>query len=109
VERLIQGPGVRAQLDIRLYGAGKLTDAVRDADDVAPDEPVLILSFEHNLYEFNSAGAILWDALESPRSIPELEELLATFFGIPADQAASDVCAFVTDLRGVGLIRTLSS
>ena len=109
VERLIQGPGVLAQPDIRLYGAGKITDAIRDADDVTPDEPVLMLSFDHSLYELNSAGAVLWDALETPRSIPELEELLATFFGISADQAASDVGAFVTDLRDVGLIHTLPS
>jgi Coenzyme PQQ synthesis protein D (PqqD) len=109
VERLMQGPGVLAQPDIRLYGVKELTDAIRDADDVAPDETVLVLSFEHGLYELNSAGAVLWDALKSPHSIPELEELLSTFFGIQADQAASDVGAFVTELQGIGLIRTLSS
>ena len=109
MERLMQGPGVLAQPDIRLHGAGELTDAIRDAEGVAPDEPVLMLSFEHTLYELNSAGAVLWDALRSPRSVPELEELLATFFGISADQAASDVASFVTDLQGVGLIRTMSS
>jgi hypothetical protein len=104
----MQGPGVRAQPDIRLHGAGELMEAIRDADDIAPDEPVLLLSFEHNLYQLNPAGAILWDALKSPRSIPELEELLATFFGISADQAASDVSAFVTELHTVGVIRILS-
>jgi len=109
VERLIQRSGVLAQPDIRLHGAGKLTDAIRDADGVAPDEPVLILSYEQSLYELNSAGAVLWDALKSPRSVPELEQLLSTFFGIPADQAASDVGTFVTELRSVGLIRALSS
>lgn len=109
MERLIQGSGVLAQPDIRLHGAGKLTDAIRDADGVAPDEPVLILSHEQSLYELNSAGAVLWDALKSPRSVPELEQMLSTFFGLPADQAASDVGAFVTELRSVGLIRSLSS
>jgi len=109
MERLMQGPGVLAQRDIRLHGTGELTDAIRETDDIAPDEPVLVLSFEHTLYELNSAGAVLWDALRSPRSIPELKELLSTFFGIPADQAASDVGAFVTELCAVGLIRTLSS
>jgi hypothetical protein len=108
LERLMRGPGVLAQPDIRLHGAGELADAIRNAKDIAPDEPVLVLSFEHALYELNSAGAILWDALKSPRSILELEELLSTFFGIPAGQAASDVSSFVTELRGVGLIRTLS-
>jgi Coenzyme PQQ synthesis protein D (PqqD) len=109
VERLIQGSGVRAQPDIRLHGAGELSEAIRDADYIAPDEPVLVLSFEHNLYQLNPAGAILWDALKSPRSIPELEELLSTFFAIPADEAASDVSAFVTELRAVGLIRIFSA
>ena len=109
MERLIQGPGVLAQPDIRLYGAGKITDAIRDADDVTPDEPVLMLSFEHGLYELNSAGAVLWDALKSPRSIPELEELLSTFFCIPADEAASDVDAFVTELCAMGLIHASPS
>ena len=109
MERLMQRPGVRAQPDVRLYGAGKITDAIRGAEDVAPGEPVLMLSFEHDLYELNSAGAVLWDALESPRSIPELEGLLATFFGISADQAASDVDTFVTELRSAGLIRISSS
>lgn len=109
VERLAQGLGVLALPDIRLHGAGELTDAIRDADSIAPDEPVLVLSFEHQLYQLNSAGAILWDALKSPRSVPELEELLSTFFGIRADQAASDVAEFVTELRAVGVIRTLSS
>jgi Coenzyme PQQ synthesis protein D (PqqD) len=109
MERLMRGPGVLAQPDIRLYGPEELTDAIRDADDIAPDEPVLVLSFEHRLYELNPAGAVLWDALKSPRSIPELEELLSTFFGIPADEAASDVDAFVTELCTVGLIRTSPS
>ena len=68
-----------------------------------------MLSFGRELYELNSAGAILWDALRSPRSIPELEELLSTFFGIPADQAANDAAAFVTELCAVGLLATLSS
>jgi Coenzyme PQQ synthesis protein D (PqqD) len=109
VEALMQGPGVLAQPDIRLYGDKELTDAIRDADDITPDESVLMLSFDHDLYELNSAGAMLWDALKSPRSIPELEELLSAFFGIPPEQAASDVEAFVTELRAVGLIRTASS
>lgn len=109
MERLTQGPEVREQRDIRLHGIQELTSAIRDATDVAPDEPVLLLSFQHELYELNSAGAILWDSLKSPRSIPELEELLSEFFGIPADQAASDAAAFVTELCAVGLISTLSS
>jgi len=105
MERLMQGPGVLAQPDIRLHGDKELIDAIRDTDGIAPDEPVLALSFDHTLYELNSAGAILWDALKSPRTIPELEELLSGFFGVPADQAASDVSQFVTELRAVGLIR----
>jgi hypothetical protein len=109
VERLTQGVGAREQRDIRLYGAEDLVSAIRDATDVTPDEPVLLLSFQHELYELNSAGAILWDALSSPRSILDLEELLSAFFGIPADQAASDAAAFVTTLCAVGLITTLSS
>jgi len=109
VERLTQGPGVREQRDIRLHGVQELTSAIRDATYVAPDEPVLLLSFHHELYELNSAGAILWDALRSPRSIPELEELLSTFFGISADRAAGDAAAFVTKLCAVGLITPLSS
>jgi hypothetical protein len=109
VERLAHGPGVREQRDIRLHGVDELASAIRAVTDIAPDEPVLLLSFGHELYELNSAGAILWDALRSPRSIPELEELLSTFFGIPADQAANDAAAFVTELCAVGLLATLSS
>jgi hypothetical protein len=54
----MQGPGVRAQPDIRLHGAGELREAIRDADDIAPDEPVLLLSFEHNLYQLNTPATL---------------------------------------------------
>lgn len=109
MERLTRAPGVREQRDLRLYAAEELTDAIRDADDVDPGEPVLVLSSERTLYELNSAGAVLWEALKSPHSIPELEQVISAFFGISRDQAARDVTAFVTELRALRLITTSSS
>jgi PqqD family protein of HPr-rel-A system len=47
----------------------------------------------------NPAAACVWDALESPRTLPEIAATLAERFGIPVEQALADVRPVLADLE----------
>ena len=57
-----------------------------------------------DLYALNDTGAGLWQALEEPRSAPELARILMTDFDIAHAQATHDVEAFLTDMLQIGAI-----
>ncbi len=57
-----------------------------------------------DLYALNDTGAELWDALDEPRSAPELARILMSDFAIAHAQATKDVEAFLTDMLQIGAI-----
>jgi hypothetical protein len=57
-----------------------------------------------DLYALNDTGAELWDALDEPRSAPELARILMSDFDIAHAQATKDVEAFLTDMLQIGAI-----
>jgi Coenzyme PQQ synthesis protein D (PqqD) len=60
-----------------------------------------------SVYTFNPVGKSLWQLLEQSRTTEELTSWIASNFDVTAEQAASDVQSYLTELQEVGLIRTL--
>lgn len=55
----------------------------------------------------NPTGAVLWEALESPRTPADLEDILTRRFpGLSADRARADVGAFLERLFAESVIQT---
>lgn len=80
-----------------------LDGLVRRADGVwssgVQDRAVLYSGPQSKAIVLNATGAVLWDALESPRRPSELAELLVQRFpGLAPDRAQADVAAFLDRL-----------
>jgi len=55
----------------------------------------------------NPTGAVLWEALQSPRTASELGDILVDRFpGLPVERARADVAAYVERLFGENLLRS---
>jgi glycosyltransferase involved in cell wall biosynthesis len=55
--------------------------------------------------QLNATGYLLWGLLaETPQSPAALADRLATELDLPAEQVRSDVCSFVDQLEGAGLL-----
>ena len=67
-------------------------------------ETVMFDLTSRRLTTLNAAGRILWDALEHPSTLDQLQAVLAERFGLDAERAAADAGAFVSALRARGLI-----
>ncbi|MGH7566709.1 MAG: PqqD family protein [Gemmatimonadota bacterium] len=63
------------------------------------DRAVLYSWDEGKAIVLNPTGAVLWDALKSPRTASELGDLLVDRFpGLPAERVRADVAAFLDRL-----------
>lgn len=60
-----------------------------------------------SVYTFNSVGRSLWHLLEDGRTAEELANWVATRYEVKAAQAFADVQSYLSELREVGLIRTV--
>lgn len=73
------------------------------------DRAVLYFWDEGKAIVLNPTGAVLWDALESPRTEPALCEILADRFpGLPAERARQDVAAFLARLVEENALRPVA-
>lgn len=71
---------------------------------VAGDD-VVILDLEGSVYlKLNGSARLLWERLAAGCSDTELREVLIETYGIGAEQAASDVSEFLSDLDRRGLL-----
>ena len=59
-----------------------------------------------SLYSFNEAGSAIWQALEKPKTVDQLVDLLADTFDVTPEKAREDVDAFLSEAQGKGLVRT---
>ena len=57
-----------------------------------------------SIYSFNATGTLIWDLLESPRTVAELTAAVRDEYQVEAPQAERDVTDFVTELKAVGLV-----
>lgn len=73
------------------------------------DDEMIALEKERSIYlAVNRSGTLLWRALSSGHTEPELAELLVEEYGIDLEKARADVKRFVDELQEQGLIRSTS-
>lgn len=63
------------------------------------EETVIVLSLTRTLHVLNATGSFLWEALDRPRPLSELAELLAGAFEVDRERALSDVLAWAAELK----------
>ena len=59
-----------------------------------------------SIFTFNAVGTHLWNLLTEGRTEAELASSVTKRFRVNEDMARDDVRNFLTDLLGVGLVRT---
>lgn len=72
-------------------------------EDVGGETVILDLDGDTFL-RLNPAGAVLWKALDEPRSLASLAAEVEAEFGVDSATAVADTSAFVEDMRGRGLL-----
>lgn len=62
-----------------------------------------------SIYSFNGTGSLIWQMLESPRTVGELVEAVAQQFEVEQPRAEQDVKQFVREMISVGLVEVPTS
>jgi hypothetical protein len=57
-----------------------------------------------SIYSFNGTGSLIWQILDSPRSLVDLIDAVEREYAVDLETATKDVTQFVTDLHSVGLL-----
>ena len=62
-----------------------------------------------SIYSFNGTGTLIWQLLESPRTVGQLAERIAEEYAVDREQAELDVTSFVSEMKAVGLVEVAAS
>jgi hypothetical protein len=62
-----------------------------------------------SIYSLNGTAALIWELLESPRTVADLATALAAEYEVDPAQAESDVTEFVGEMKAVGLVEVAAS
>jgi hypothetical protein len=57
-----------------------------------------------SIYSFNQTGSIIWQSMESPKTLRELTSAVQQEYAVARDQAEKDVKQFLQDTLSAGLI-----
>jgi hypothetical protein len=57
-----------------------------------------------SIYSFNETGSLIWQALESPKSLADLIDAIEQEYSVAREQAEKDVVQFLSDTLSVGLV-----
>jgi hypothetical protein len=57
-----------------------------------------------SIYSFNETGSLIWQALESPKSLAELIDAVEAEYSVEREQAECDATLFLNDMLSVGLV-----
>lgn len=69
------------------------------------DGELICLNLESGEYSgLSRVGQSIWEHLEQPRALDELVELVVAEYDVETDQAATDLQAFLSELREAGFI-----
>lgn len=58
-----------------------------------------------SIYSFNATGSLIWQALESPKSVSELISIVEQEYAVEHDQAERDVKQFLHDMLSADLVQ----
>jgi hypothetical protein len=62
-----------------------------------------------SIYSFNGTGTLIWQLLESPKTVNQLAEEIVKEYEVTQDHAERDVADFVGEMRAVGLVEVARS
>lgn len=57
-----------------------------------------------SIYRLNGTGSLIWEMLESPRTLKELATRVSLEYDVDPVQAADDVANFVAEMNAMGLL-----
>jgi hypothetical protein len=57
-----------------------------------------------SIYSFNQTGSLIWQTLESPRTLAELTSAVEEEYAVEHEQAERDVTEFLNDMFSAGLV-----
>ena len=57
-----------------------------------------------SIYSFNGTGSLIWQLLESPKTVVELTAAIIREYRVEPEQAERDVTEFIGEMKAVGLI-----
>jgi hypothetical protein len=60
-----------------------------------------------SLFSFNGTGAAIWDALETPKSLQDLCEVIHGKYDISHENAEEDIKVFLREICSLGLAKAL--
>lgn len=81
---------------------------VSDIVSTDMDGERVMMSLDQGAYfGLGGIGGTIWDMLDQPRSIAELEAQVMTQYAVDAETCRTDVAAFLADLERNGLVRTV--
>ncbi|MGB8988911.1 MAG: PqqD family protein [Candidatus Sulfotelmatobacter sp.] len=58
-----------------------------------------------SIYSFNPTGSLIWQSLESPKSLDELVSVVESEYAVERDQAERDVKQFLHDMLAADLVQ----
>lgn len=62
-----------------------------------------------SIYSFNGTGSLIWQLLDSPKTVAELATVVAREYDVDVVRAERDVTEFVGEMKGVGLVEVSAS
>jgi phage major head subunit gpT-like protein len=57
-----------------------------------------------SIYSFNGTGSLIWQLLDTPRSLADLIDAVERDYEVMQEQAQKDVTRFLNDMLSVGLL-----
>jgi hypothetical protein len=57
-----------------------------------------------SIYGFNGTGSLIWQSLESPKTVAELTAAVVQEYAVEPEQAERDVKQFVSDMLAMDLV-----
>ena len=57
-----------------------------------------------SIYSFNESGSLIWQSMESPKSVAQLISAVQQEYAVSYEQAERDVKQFLSDTLSVGLV-----
>lgn len=66
---------------------------------------IILLNIESGLYySLDGVGAYIWQLLQSPRTVAEIEQAILSRYNVEPDRCRRDMLALFQELEGEGLI-----
>jgi len=62
-----------------------------------------------SIYSFNGTGSLIWQLLDSPRSLADLIDAVEREYAVEQAQAQKDVTRFLNDMASVGLVEVCAT